>query len=79
MERASEKRGGPIEIPLPISLLFIPILAVAALLSYPVGAVMVIYHRHTERHFVQAMRRLGRVMEESDFRSCSCQKAWNVD
>lgn len=67
MRGTSAERSGPREIPFSLSLLFIPVLLVAGLLSIPVGAVMVVYFRHSERRFVKTMRQEHRVMNEPDF------------
>ena len=67
MRGTSSERSGPREIPFPLSLLFIPVLLVAGLPSIPVGAVMIVYFRHSERRFVKTMRQEQHVMNGPEF------------
>jgi hypothetical protein len=75
--RSAEDRG-PLRFLFPKwllgPLLGIPLLLIAGVLSFPVGAVLIIYFRRRERRFAKEMRSAGRFMEWEAFTAAVAEK-----
>jgi hypothetical protein len=67
VQAAAKKEKGPIDLGTFGCLLFLPLLFLAAMLSFPYGLVANLVHAHNERQFRKKLRKAGRAIEWPEF------------